>query len=71
MVFNALGNLIGQVLIPAREAGYMLSTTTMAIVPGTNDLLIGASDFAGRGAFVLMAKTFAGSWDRAYQLQKR
>ncbi len=71
MVFNMLGNLIGQVLIPGREAGYMLSTTTMAIVPGTNDLLIGAGDFAGRGAWIFKAKTFAKSWDGAYQFQKR
>lgn len=71
MVFNMLGNPIGQVLIPGREAGYMLSTTTMAIVPGTNDLLIGAGDFAGRGAWIFKAKTFAKSWDGAYQFQKR
>lgn len=70
MVFNLLGNLIGQVLIPGREAGYMLSTTTMAIVPGSNDLLIGAGDFAGRGAWIFKAKTFAKSWDGAYQFQK-
>ncbi len=70
MVFNMLGNLIGQVLIPGREAGYMLSTTTMAIIPGTNDLLIGAGDFAGRGAWIFKAKTFAKSWDGAYQFQK-
>ena len=70
MVFNLLGNLIGQVLIPGREAGTMLSTTTMAIVPGTNDLIIGAGDFAGRGAWIFKAKTFAKSWDGAYQFQK-
>jgi lactonase len=70
MVFNMLGNLIGQVLIPGREAGSMLSTTTMAIVPGTNDLIIGAGDFAGRGAWIFKAKTFAGSWGGAYQFQK-
>lgn len=71
MVFNMLGNLIGQVLIPGREAGYMLSTTTTAIIPGTNDLLIGAGDFAGRGAWIFKAKTFATSWDGAYQFQER
>ena len=71
MVFNLLGNLIGQVLIPGREVGYMLSTTTMAIIPGTNDLLIGAGDFAGRGAWIFKAKTFAKSWDGAFQFQKR
>ena len=70
MVFNMLGNLIGQVLIPGREAGYMLSTTTMAIVPGTDDLIIGAGDFAGRGAWLFKAKAFAKSWDGAYQFQK-
>jgi lactonase len=70
MVFNMLGNLIGQVLIPGREAGYMLSTTTMAILPGTDDLLIGAGDFAGRGAWIFKAKTFAKSWDGAYQFQE-
>jgi lactonase len=71
LVFNMLGNLIGQVLIPGREVGYMLSTTTMAIIPGTKDLLIGAGDFAGRGAWIFKAKTFAKSWDGAYQFQKR
>jgi lactonase len=70
MVFNLLGNLIGQVLIPGRGTGTMLSTTTMAIVPGTNDLIIGAGDFAGRGAWFFKAKTFAGSWDGAHQFQK-
>ena len=69
MVFNTLGNLIGQVLIPGSEAGYMLSTTTMAIVPGTNDLLIGAGDFAGRGAWIFKARTFATSWGGAFQFQ--
>ena len=57
-------------LIPGSEAGYMLSSTTMAIIPGTNDLLIGAGDFAGRGAWIFKAKTFATSWDGAYQFQK-
>ena len=50
MVFNSLGNPIGQILIPGRDTGSMLATTTMAIIPGTNELLIGAGDFSGRGA---------------------
>ncbi|HOC43645.1 MAG TPA: SMP-30/gluconolactonase/LRE family protein [Thermoanaerobaculales bacterium] len=70
MVFNMLGNLIGQVLIPGREDGFMLSSTTVAIVPGTNDLLIGAGDFAGRGAWIFKAKSFGKSWDGAFQFQK-
>ena len=71
LVFNMLGNLIGQVLIPGRETGSMLASTTMAIIPGTKDLLIGAGDFAGRGGWIFKAKTFATSWDGAYQFQKR
>jgi lactonase len=70
MVFNMLGNLIGQVLIPGREDGFMLSSTTVAIVPGTNDLLIGAGDFAGRGAWIFKARSFGKSWDGAYQFQR-
>ena len=71
IVFNMLGNLIGQVLIPGRDEGYMLSTTTMAIIPGTQELLIGAGDFAGRGAWIFKAKAFATSWDGAFQFQER
>jgi len=70
MVFNLLGNLVGQVLIPGRDAGSMLSTTTMAIVPGTDDLIIGAGDFAGRGAWLYKAKALARSWDGAYQFRR-
>lgn len=70
MVFNVLGNLTGQVLIPGRETGYMLSSTTMAITPGTNELIIGAGDLAGRGAWIFKAKAFAKSWDGAYHFQK-
>lgn len=69
MIFNMIGNLIGQVLIPGRETGYMLSSTTMAIIPGTNELIIGAGDFSGRGAWIFKAKTFGTSWDGAYQFQ--
>ena len=70
MDFNLLGNLIGRMLKPGREVGSTLSTTAMAIVPGTNDLTIGVGDFAGRGAWIFKAKTFAGPWDGAYQFQK-
>ncbi len=70
MIFNPLGNLIGQVLIPGREAGAMLATTTMAIVPGTDELIIGAGDFGGRGAWLFKARAFAQSWGGSYQFQR-
>ncbi len=70
MVFNALGNLIGEIRIPGSEAGAMLASTTMAILPGTNELILGAGDFAGRGARIFKAKAFGKSWDGAFQFQK-
>jgi lactonase len=70
MVFNVLGNLIGQILLPGSDKGAMLATTTMAILPGTDDLIIGAGDFGGRGARIFRAKAFGKSWGGAYQFQK-
>ena len=70
MVFNVLGNVIGQILLPGRETGHMLASTTMAILPGTRDLIIGAGDFSGRGAWIFKTKAFGKSWDGAYQFQK-
>jgi lactonase len=70
MIFNVLGNLIGQILLPGRDTGYMLSSTTIAMIPGTNELIIGAGDLSGRGARIFKAKTFGKSWDGAYQFQK-
>ena len=49
----------------------MLATTTMAIMPGTDDLIIGAGDFSGHGARIFKAKAFGKSWDGAYQFQTR
>lgn len=70
MVFNALGNLIGEIRIPGSDTGAMLASTTMAILPGTNDLILGAGDFFGRGARIFKAKAFGKSWDGAFQFQK-
>lgn len=71
MVFNVLGNLIGQILLPGSDKGAMLATTTMAILPGTDELIIGAGDFGGRGARIFKAKAFGKAWGGAYQFQAR
>jgi lactonase len=70
MVFNKLGNAIGQILIPGRETGHMLRTTAQAIIPGTKKIIICTNDGpGGQGAWLYIAETFAKSWDGAYQFK--
>jgi len=60
LVFNKNGMPIGQVLLPGREEGHNLRSTSMAIRPGTNDLYIVTNDAAGGwGATIFHARTFA------------
>jgi lactonase len=48
------------VLLPGRDEGRNLRSTSMAIRPGTDDLYIVASDAAGgQGATIFRAKAFA------------
>jgi lactonase len=60
MVFNKIGIPIGQVLLPGRDDGHNLQSTSMAIAPGTDDLYIVTSDGnGGQGATIFHAKVFA------------
>ena len=60
LVFNRNGIPIGQVLLPGREEGHNLESTSMAIKPGTDDLYIVTTDSeGGQGATIFHAKTFA------------
>jgi lactonase len=60
LAFNRNGIPIGQVLLPGREQGHNLQSTSLAIRPGTNDLYIVASDGAGgQGATTFHAKAFS------------
>lgn len=60
MVFNKMGIPIGQVLLPGRDEGHNLQSTSMAIAPGTDDLYIVTSDGnGGQGATIFHAKVFA------------
>jgi lactonase len=60
LVFNRNGIPIGQVLLPGRDEGHNLESTSMAIKPGTNDLYIVTTDAQdGQGATIFHAKTFA------------
>ncbi len=60
LAFNKNGIPIGQILLPGRDAGHNLQSTSMAIKPGTNDLYIVTSDGnGGQGATIFYAKVFA------------
>src|SRR4051794_6451111 len=60
LVFNRNGIPIGQVLLPGREEGHNLSSTSLAIRPGTDDLYIVTNDGkGGQGATIFHAKAFA------------
>ena len=57
LVFNRNGIPIGQVLLPGREEGHNLRSTSMAIGPGTDDLYMVTSDGeGGQGATIFHAK---------------
>lgn len=60
LVFNRNGMPIGQVLLPGREEGHNLRSTSMAIRPGTDDLYIVTNDWkGGQGSTIFHAKAFA------------
>ena len=60
LVFNRNGIPIGQVLLPGREDGHNLESTSMALKPGTNELYIVTNDgTGGEGATIFRARVFA------------
>jgi lactonase len=60
LVFNWNGFPIGQILIPGRDAGHNMRSTSMAFRPGTNDLYIVTNDWdGGEGSQIFHAKGFA------------
>ncbi|MFY9478101.1 MAG: SMP-30/gluconolactonase/LRE family protein [Aquabacterium sp.] len=60
LVFNDNGLPIGQILLPGREKGHNLRSTSLAFVPGTNEVLIVTNDAdRGQGSTIYRAKGFA------------
>ncbi|SCU76921.1 Lactonase drp35 [Cupriavidus necator] len=60
LAFNRNGIPIGQVLLPGREQGHNLQSTSLAIRPDSNDLYMVTSDGqGGQGATVFHATAFA------------
>ncbi|MFZ5526533.1 MAG: SMP-30/gluconolactonase/LRE family protein [Pseudomonadota bacterium] len=60
LVFNDNGLPIGQILLPGREKGHNLRSTSLAFVPGSDEVLIVTNDAdRGQGANIYRAKGFA------------
>ncbi len=61
LVFNRNGQPIGQILLPLRDQGHNLLSTSMTFRPGTNDLYIVTNDGEGgsEGSQIFHAKGFA------------
>lgn len=60
LVFSGGGIPIGQVLLPGRDEGHNLKSTSLAVKPGSDDLFIVTSDGrGGGGATVFHAQGFA------------
>nr|WP_238446871.1 SMP-30/gluconolactonase/LRE family protein [Azohydromonas australica] len=56
LVFSPFGMPIGQILLPGREDGHFLQCTSLAIKPGSRELLIVGWDLHGRGSMIFSAK---------------
>ena len=56
----SFASVLRQVLLPGREEGHNLRSTSMAIRPGTDDLYIVTNDgTGGQGATIFRARAFA------------
>ena len=60
LVFDPLGIPKGQILLPGRDNGSHLLTTSLALVPGTDELfIVSGNPPTGAGAHVFRAKAMA------------
>jgi lactonase len=60
LAFNRNGIPIDQVLLPGRDAGHNLASTSLAIDPGRNELYaVGSAMDKGQGATVFRTKSFS------------
>ena len=60
LAFNSYGYPIGQILLPGREKGHFLKSTSLAFVPGSREMVIVARDeLGGRGSMIFRAQGLA------------
>ena len=55
LVLSPFGIPIGQILLPGREDNMYLKSTSLALVPGSRDLVIVARDVVGEGGAMIFA----------------
>lgn len=59
LVFDPKGVPIGQILVPGRDKGRFLYTSSVAIKPGTKELYIMAAEISGENAMIFRCEAFA------------
>jgi lactonase len=60
LAFNPNGIAIGQILLPKRESGHNMRSTSVGFFPGTNEMVILTNDgTGGEGSWIFRAKGFA------------
>jgi lactonase len=60
LAFNKNGMPIGQILLPGRDKGHNMRSTSMAFKPGTNEMVIVTNDWdGGEGSQIFACKGFA------------
>lgn len=62
LVFNRTGFPIGQVLLPGRDDGHFLRSTSLAFKPGTDDVYLVSNDWDGdpiQGSMIFHCQSFA------------
>jgi lactonase len=60
LVFNPSGVPIGQILLPKRESGHNMRTTSVGFFPGTDEMVILTNDAdGGEGSWIFRAKGYA------------
>ena len=62
LIFNKNGFPIGQVLLPGRDEGHFLRSTSLAFKPGTSDVYLVSNDWEGdpmQGSVIFHCKGFA------------
>ena len=59
LVFSPFGIPIGQILLPGREDNHFLQCTSLAIKPGSRELMIVGWDLNGRGSMIFAASGLA------------
>lgn len=60
LAFNPNGIAIGQILLPKRESGHNLRSTSVGFFPGSNEMVILTNDGnGGEGSWIFRARGFA------------